>query len=199
MKLGNSNGNNKGKKYLRKSEVDLVYAFKADEFNTWMTDNYLKVMQFLKEKNIYEADVFSDTYEKIYEKIFYSDMIGNDYRGYFQRAYYTNYINSRVQNNRYIELWENYDKDDVDSEYFAEMEAKQTKLENDIMEYIYLNYSIREYEIFRMYINLKPAINYHSLAEITGMKYHHIQSIVAKIKSDVQRNKAFSMRRNELA
>lgn len=198
MRLGNSNGNNKGKKYLRKAEVDLVYAMKADEFNSWMTDHYHQVMQFLKDKNIYEADVFSDTYEKMYEKIFYSGMIGDDYRGYFQRAYYTNYINNRVQNNRYIELWENYDKDDLDNEYFAELEAKHSQLEKDIMEYIYLNYRIREYEIFKMYINLKPAINYHSLAEITGMKYHHIQSIVAKIKSDVQRNKEFALRRNEL-
>lgn len=198
MRLGNSNGNNKGKKYLRKEDIDKVFAVKAEDFNKWMSQNFNTVVCFLKEKNIFEEDVFSDTYEKTYDKILYSDIKGNDYRSYFQRAYYTNYINSRVQNNRFTELLPIHEKDNIDTEYFAEIEKKQSKLEADIMDYIYSNYELREYEIFKMYVNLKPAVNYKTLADITGLKYHHIQTIVAKIKIDIQNNKEFAQRRKEI-
>lgn len=198
MRLGNSNGNNKGKKYLRKEDIDKVFAVKAEDFNKWMSQNFDAVVCFLKEKNIFDEDVFSDTYEKTYDKILYSDIKGSDYRSYFQRAYYTNYINSRVQNNRFTELLPIREKDNIDTEYFADIEKKQSKLEADIMDYIYSNYELREYEIFKMYVNLKPAVNYKTLADITGLKYHHIQTIVAKIKIDIQNNKEFAQRRKEI-
>jgi len=198
MRLGNSNGNNKGKKYLRKEEIDEVFAVKAEDFNKWMSSNYRSVVRFLKEKSIFDEDVFSDTYEKMYDKILYSDIEGSDYRSYLQRAYYTNYINSRVQGNRFAELLPVHEKDNMDTEYFVEMEIKQAKLEADIMSHIYSNYELREYEIFRMYVNLKPAVNYKTLADITGLKYHHVQTIVAKIKIDIQNNKEFAKRRREL-
>lgn len=198
MRLGNSFGNNKGKRYLRKEEIDQVYAIKAEDFNKWMSQNYSSLVCFLKDRNIFDEDVFNETYEKIYEKILYSDIKGGDYRAYFQRAYYTNVINSKVQNNRFTELLPIHERDNVDTEYFAEIEQKQIKLENDIMDYIYSNYEIRDYEIFKMYVNLKPAINYETLAEITGVKSHNIAYIISKIKKDICNNKDFAKRRKEI-
>lgn len=198
MRLGNSFGNNKGKKYLRKNDIDIVFAVKAEEFNKWMSQKYNSVVCFLKEKNIFDGDVFNDTYEKTYDKILYSDIVGNDYRGYFQRAYYTNYINSKAQNNRLVELLPHHEKYNIDTDYFDDIEKKQFKLKADIMDYVYSNYDLREYEIFKMYVNLKPAVNYKTLADIVGLKYHHIQSIIAKIKIDIQNNKDFLKRRKEI-
>lgn len=197
MILGNSNGNNKGKKY-RKEYLDEVLAVEAEVFNKWISQNLYTVICFLKKTNIYDEDVLNDTYEKIYEKILYSGFNGSDYRSYLYRAYYTNYVNSNVQNNRFTELLPIHDNNNIDTDYFAEIEKKQSKLEADIMDYIYSNYELREYEIFKMYVNLKPAVNYKTLAKITGLKYHHVQTIIAKIKMDVKNNEEFSRRRNEM-
>ena len=86
----------------------------------------------------------------------------------------------------------------MDSGYFLEIEAKQSKLESDIMQYVYDNYDIRDFELFKMYISLKPAINYTSLSEITGVKAHNIQRAISRIKKGVLANKEFAERRREL-
>lgn len=197
MRLGNSFGNNKGKKY-RKEKGDYVYALQTHEFNKWMSINYDSVISYLKDKNIFDQDVFSSTYEKMYELILYSGIKGNNYRAYFQRAYYTNRINYEIQNSRLVEFLSCYEREDVNYGYYAEIEEKQSKLEADIMDYIYSNYDLREYEIFKMYVNLKPAVSYKSLSEITNVKSHNIYRIISKIKKDIQGNPDFIKRRKEL-
>lgn len=198
MRLGNSNGNNKGKKYIRKDEIDKVFALQAENFNRWMAKEYSSIVLFLKDKEAYDQDVFSETYEKVYEQILFASIKGNEFRKYFQRAYYTNLINSKVKNNRFCELLPIHERDDVDNEYFDELEAKRNKLESDILDYVYSSYSLRDFELFKMYMSLKPAVNYATLSKMTGVKTHNIQRIICKIKKDVKFNKEFSKRRKEV-
>lgn len=198
MVLGNSNGKNKGKKYLRKNEIDVVFAKKADHFNTWISNNYNSLIQALIDVDIFNEDVFHETYKSVYEKILFSDIHGDNYRDYLMRAYYTNLILSKSKEGRYCELLPNTDKEDVDSDYFSELEDKQTSLEADIMSYIYSNYDIRDFELFKMYMSLKPAVNYSTLAKITGLKSHNIQRSISKIKKDIRDNKEFAKRRKEI-
>lgn len=227
MRLGNSLGNNKGKKYLRKDEIDIVFATKADHFNEWFDKNYNSLVSFMQSKGFYDEDVFHETYQNIYEKILFSGIEGNDYKPYIMRAYYTNFINAKSKEGRYCELRPNMDRDETEAEemlyndprrrcqfnnalieyslnslrdrdYFTEIEIKRRKLESDIMDYIYSSYNIRDFELFKMYISLKPAVNYATLAQITKLKAHNIQRTISKIKKDIRENKEFANRRKEI-
>nr|DAE47110.1 MAG TPA: RNA polymerase sigma factor [Caudoviricetes sp.] len=198
MVLGNSNGKNKGKKYLRKNEIDIVFAKRADHFNEWFSKNYNTLIQALIDVDIFDEDIFHETYKNVYEKIFFYDIQGNNYRDYLMRAYYTNLILSKSKEGRFCELLPNTDKEDIDSDYFSELEEKRKDLEADIMSYIYSNYDIRDFELFKMYMSLKPAVNYSTLAKITGLKSHNIQRTISKIKKDIRDNKEFAKRRKEI-
>lgn len=202
MILGNSFGKNKGKKYFMRGKhdqnPDILYAEMAEEFNTWFGQNYSNMVMALKEKYIFDDDTTNDTYIKIYENILFCGIKIECYRSYFFRSYYTNYINSSMRNSRFIELTPNYDKLDNNSEDIIELEAKQKKLEADIFNYIYANYNIRDFELFKMYMSLKPAINYVSLSNITGLKTHKIQNTICKIKKDIRRNREFEKRCKEV-
>lgn len=200
MLLFNTNRSNKGKKYFKKKEgvQDIVYAEKAEEFNTWFIENSMEVVQYLTVRNYFDCDIFNDSYIKMYENILYTGTKIENYRYYFVRSYFTNLMAGCIRQNRYCELLPNHEKSDTDIQYFAELEAKQQKLEKDIFDYVYENYGIRDFELFKMYINLKPAINYASLADITGLKEHNIQRTISKIKKGVRANKEFKKRRAEL-
>lgn len=198
MILGNSNGRNKGKKYLKKDKVDLVYAKEAESFNSWISKRYRKLVSFLQEKGVFDKDVFHETYKNIYEKILYSGIEGSDYTPYFMRAYYTNFTLDKKKESRFCELLPNTDKEDIHTEYSAELEEKGIRLESDIMNHIYVSYDIREFELFKMYITLKPAVSYSTLSEITGIRIHKVQRIISKIKKDIQDNIEYSRRMEDI-
>jgi hypothetical protein len=198
MILGNSRGNNRGKKYLKKDKVDDVYADSAELFNTWFSENYNSLVSSIKDRYIYDEDVFHETYKNIYEKILFLSFDGDGFLPYFLRSYYTNRILNECKESLYCELLPNADKEDIDPEYYSDMEENQKKLETDILNYIYLNYNIREFELFKMYTGLKPAVNYSTLAGITGISRHKIQRVISKIKKDIRSNKDFSKRRRDI-
>jgi len=202
MILGNSFGKNKGKKYFIKGKhdqnPDILYAEKAEEFNTWFGRNYTALVKLLKDKYMFDDDTVNDTYIKMYENILFCGIEIACYKSYFFRSYYTNYVNGSMKSNRYVSLLPGLEKPDTDTEYFMEIEAKQKKLESDIIDYIYSNYDIRDFELFKMYISLKPAVNYISLAGITGLKSHNIQRTISRIKKDIRKNREFDRRRKEV-
>ena len=203
MILGNSNGKNRGKKYLVRntfdfSTVDCVYAGLAEAFNEWFGRNYTLLMLQLRDKRIFNADAMNETYLRIYENILYTGLRVDNFKSYFIRSYYTNYVNDCMRSNRFCELFTNLDTQNGDDEYFASLEEKQNRLEKDIFDYVFRRYDIREFELFKMYMSLKPAVNYYSLSKMTGIKAYNIQYIVSKIKKDVRGNKEFTRRRKEL-
>lgn len=193
MKLGNSNGNNTGKKYFMRRRADqkeptIENREKAMEFNKWFEKNHQQEANFLISKCNYDEDVFNTTYLRISEKILYTGANIQDYKSYFHRSYYTNYIQDKVKENRYGPL-PTYDCYEAHHSNPYETERNQMKLENDVFDYVYFNYTLREFELFKMYISLKPAINYHTLSDITHVPAHQIQRIVSKILVDIRGNK----------
>lgn len=203
MKLGNSNGNNKGKKYfLRRNCIGMQPSEenreKADIFGEWFAKNIDVLTNFLKLKLCFDEDVFGTTFLRMYEKILFTGMEVKDYKAYFHRSYYTNYIQDRTHENRYGDplLYDNRIDSSRDAE---EVERLQMTLENDVFNYVYEHYTLQEFELFKMYISLKPAINYYTLAEITNIKAYTIQRIISKITRDIRSNKQFVERYYEVA
>jgi len=202
MILGNSFGKNKGKKYFIRERdmdsIDCLYAEIAEDFSRWFEHDHNSVVLQLKGKRVYDTDIFNDTYLKIYETILFAGLEVKDYKSYFIRSYFTNCINSSMKENRYCDLLPNYDHSDADASELLELDRLQKKLENDILNYVYLSYTLREFELFKMYVSLKPAVNYASLSEITQVKAYSIQRIVSKIKKDLQDNAEFVRRWKEV-
>lgn len=201
MILGNSNGKNKGKKYIRITGNEIVTPGnqkKADRFSKWFGDNYDDLCKKLSDQGECDLDIMNHTYLKLYDRVLYGGLIIENYENYFHRSYYTNIIQTRQKENRYRELLPNVDKEDIDSDFYSELDEKRKDLEKDIMNYVYSNYNIRDFELFKMYMNLKPAVNYSTLSKITGLKYENVQRIVSKIKKGIQKNKEFVKRRKEL-
>lgn len=203
MILGNSNGNNKGKRYFVRGRddrnLDLVYAEKAELFTQWFAKNMMAAKVQLLNKGTYDDDNFNDTYLRMYEIVLYTGREIRDYASYFHRAYFTNLIQGAVSGNKYCELYANYDvEEDENNEPFEEIEFKNRMLGDDIMSYVYDRYNIQEFEIFKMYMNLKPAINYTVLAKMTNNKYHFIQRLISTIVQDIRDNPDFATRRRHL-
>ncbi|WP_165045919.1 hypothetical protein [Dysgonomonas sp. ZJ709] len=201
MRLGNSFRGNTGKKYMIRGKHDKTPVkdgmVKVQRFNEWFAESYASLVCELKTKDIFNEDTLNETYLRMYESILYSGLDIDNYRSYFFRSFFTNYVQGNMKASRYCALSPNYDKPDMGG-YNMEQEIQQKRLEEDIFDYVYDRYKIREFELFKMYVSLKPAINYDVLADITHLKAHQIQAIVSKIKKDVCRNHEFLQRRREV-
>lgn len=181
---------NEGKIYIaQKDEIDLLYAGKADSFNKWFKSNSYYLEQYLKNKDRFDGGIYTEAYLKIYDNILYRGTEIGNYKGFFLSSYFRIMLNDNVYQNRFCELVSYNEKDNLDSEYYREVDEANTDLERKIFEYVYSFYSLQEYELFKMYINLQPAISYKSLAKITGQKYWFIQRLVSKITQDIKNNK----------
>lgn len=200
MVLGNSNGKNKGKKYLKKKDIDYLHPLQAEKFNQWFTDNANDLIKKLISKKAYIPEIFNDTYLKIYEYVIFSGKNIENLKSYFFSSYLTNYVNTLKKENKHISIIEaitpdiEYQEDEEDTELIA----KKEKLQKKIMEYVYQNYELHEFELFKMYIFLKPHMNYKKFAEITNIKFYIIQNIISRIRKDIAMNEAFQERRNML-
>ncbi len=191
-----NNGKNKGKKYTRKKDIDSLYAEKAEDFNTWFLNNHENIKLYLEDIKSYDSDSFNDCYLKIYDIVLYSGVDINNYRYYFIQSYLSILLNSKIKENRYCEFLPIHEKEE-DNKHL-DIEDKQRALEKDILNYVYLNHSIRNFELFKMYMSLKPAVNYSSLSKITGVKSYTIQRVISKIKKDIRNNEEFRKRRDKL-
>lgn len=202
MRLGNSAGKNAGKKYFIRSKVSgkptETNRAKADVFKLWFETNYSSLVNELRNKNIYDDDMLSETFLRIYENVLYTGLEMENVRSYFIRSFFTNSIQESIKSSRYSPLPVHYDKADLPFGHSVELERRRRELEQDIFDYVYKRYNIREFELFKMYMYLKPAINYTVLADITKLKVHQIQFVVSKIKKDLCRHENFSQRSREL-
>lgn len=176
---------NEGKTYTQKNEIDVLFACKAEGFNSWFQKNYSWLEQYLKNKNRYDGGIFSDTYLKIYENILFRGGEVGNYKGLFLTAYFRNLLNSKVYHNRFIELPTHLEDELEETEY---QESKESKISEKIFEFVYSFYPLKEYEIFKMYINLQPAINYESLSKIVNIGYWTLFRIVSRIKKNIASN-----------
>lgn len=189
---------NKGKTYTRKADIDAVFAEKAEEFNSWFKSNSKELVSYLTGKNYYDCDIFNAAYLKVYDIVLFSGLDLDNYKAYYLRSYFTLLQDAKVYQNRLCELLPNADKADLETDYIYQLEAEIKRLETDIFNYVYEHYDLQEFELFKMYMNLKPAVNYIKLSKITGLKSHNIQRVISKIKKDIRNNKEFKKRRKEL-
>jgi len=181
---------NKGKTYnTQKDSSDLLYACKAEDFNAWFKINSHELEQYFKDRNRYDGNAFTETYLRVYENILHNGNDISNYKGFFLHSYFRVLLNYKAYQNRFLELTPYSEKGDIDLNYYKELDNENTVLERKIFEYVYSFYSIQEYEIFKMYINLQPATSYKSLAKITGQKYWYIQRIISTVLLDVRENK----------
>ncbi len=90
---------------------------------------------------------------------------------------------------------DNYDKYLEDSENDEELIKSKWELENDIFDFVYSKYPIHEFELFKMYVRLKPAITYADLSDITSLSTSRISEIISKIRRDICKQKDFTQRR----
>lgn len=198
MRLGNSGSNNKGKKYIKIREGAVATPenqAKAEIFATWFGQWYTRLQVELMRKDTYDEDVLNDTFIRIFDKIRFGGLDIADYKAYFHRAFFTNFM-QRVMNETQgtTTSIEGHDKID-DTETDEELIRYKSALESDIFEYVYEMYPVHEFELFKTYVRLKPAINYAELSRITTIPVSTISDIISRIRRDVCRQNGFRSRR----
>lgn len=218
MILGNSKKQNAGKKYITKNttkEVTPENQIKADEFKDWFGDNYNLLVEEQRRKQTLNEDILIDTFFKLYHKQQQSGDI-EDYKSYFSRAYFTNYFQNNIkeekkkQNHIYLNLIDKeYEdsfntldiipiEDNDDKERELEKLNKTDELLNETFQYITDKYSMQQFELFRMYMFLKPHISYKKLSDITNLSIKYISQTISTIKKDIQDNQELISKRKRL-
>lgn len=218
MILGNSLKQNTGKKYITKNTTKPITPenlIKADEFKDWFGDNYNLLVEEQRRKQTLNEDILIDTFFKLYHK---QQQQGNieDYKSYFCRAYFTNYFQNNIkeekkkQNHIYLNLIDKeYEdsfntldiipiEDNDDKERELEKLNKTDELLNETFQYITDKYSMQQFELFRMYMFLKPHISYKKLSDITNLSIKYISQTISTIKKDIQDNQELISKRKRL-
>lgn len=218
MILGNSKKQNTGKKYITKNTIKKVSPenqLKADEFKEWFGDNYNLLVKEQTRKQTLNEDILIDTFFKLYNKQQQSGDI-EDYKSYFSRAYFTNYFQNNIkeekkkQNHIYLNLIDKeYEdsfntldvipiEDNDDKEHELEILNKTDELLSETFQYITDKYSMQQFELFRMYMFLKPHISYKKLSDITNLSIKYISQTISTIKKDIQENQELITKRKKL-
>lgn len=198
MRLGNSGANNKGKKYIKIKPGAVATPenqLKADAFKEWFGTLYSRLQTELINKDTYDEDVLNDTFLRIYDKIRFGGLDIADYKAYFHRAFFTNFMQLNIQASQSLTTsLDNHDKID-DAESDEEVIRIKWELENDVFDFVYSRYPVHEFELFKMYVRLKPAINYADLSAMTSISQSRISEIISKIRRDICKQKEFTQRR----
>lgn len=212
MILGNSLKQNKGKKYITKNTTKPITPenqIKADEFKEWFGSQYNLLVAEQQRKQTLNEDILIDTFFKLYKK---QQQQGNieDYKSYFSRAYFTNYFQNNIkeekkkQNHIYLNLIDKeYEdiipiEDNDDKERELEILNKTDELLSETFQYITDKYSVQQFELFRMYMFLKPHISYKKLSDITNLSIKYISQTISTIKKDIQDNQELLSKRKKL-
>jgi len=202
MKLGNSAGKNKGKKYLKIKGNEKITAenqAKTDHFKDWFGENYLRLRRELIQKDTFDEDILNETFLRIHDKILYGGLVIKDYKAYFHRAFFTNYMQVTIDMAKGIlSSIDGFDTTD-NTEDDEALNKTKAKLEVDVMDYVFKKYPVRDFELFKMYVYLKPAITYVELSDMTGLPQSRISETVGKIRRDVRNNKPLSIRRKSVS
>jgi len=203
MKLGNSGGNNTGKKYLKRDSLNYDkltgedYA-RLDNFNTWYTDNIALLESEFREKNSYDEDIINDTYATICESILFSRLEIEDYKSYFSRAYFTNNIQSKIKERRYLASEQQQLESSLNHVLANwENDTEKQALIDEIIEFVKKNHKPAHSDLFIQYISLEKR-NYEILSLQTGIKAHIIQRIISNIKVNIRANIKLTNKRKQI-
>lgn len=218
MILGNSKKQNTGKKYITKNTAKPITPenqTKADEFKNWFGDNYNKLVEEQKRKQTLNEDILIETFCKLYHKQQQTGDI-EDYKSYFSRAYFTNLFQYNIKedkkkhNHIYLNLIDKeYEdsfntlevlpiEDTEDREQVIEKQSKTDELLTEIFHYITDKYSMQQFELFRMYMFMKPHISYKRLSKITNLSIKYISETISAIKKNIQNNEELIVKRKRI-
>ena len=89
-------------------------------------------------------------------------------------------------------------EDNEDREQIIEIQNNTDKLLTDTFQYITNKYSMQQFELFRMYMFLKPHISYKKLSDITNLSIKFISQTISTIKKDIQDNQELISKRKKL-
>ena len=89
-------------------------------------------------------------------------------------------------------------EDAEDKEKELEIQSKTDELLTETFQYITDKYSVQQFELFRMYMFLKPHISYKRLSDITNLSIKYISETISTIKRDIQDNQELILKRKKL-
>ena len=89
-------------------------------------------------------------------------------------------------------------EDNDDKERELEKLNKTDELLSETFQYITDKYTIQQFELFRMYMFLKPHISYKKLSDITNLSIKFISQTISAIKKDIQENQELITKRKKL-
>ncbi len=199
MILANTFKGNKGKKYCNykealKKELDASDYNKLDDFNTWFIDfGYESIRRQLMQKDVFDEDVFNETYVKICDSLLFANLNILNYGAYFMRSYATNLTLGFVKKAKY----RNQDvseiakhEDDADNVIGSKKDFEEFLI--CIQQYVKLNYSDMEYKAFML--NAFNRNSHNQIAELLNVRTYKIQRIISKIKKDLKNSLEYMYR-----
>lgn len=151
MRLGNTGGKNKGKKYLKITGGEPITPenrAKAYLFDDWFENQYANLKRRIISQDAgCNEDVLHETYWKIRTKILYGGLEIKDFSSYFHRSYFTNNFQISIQENKqtFIDLG-NVERADDSPERIMIMKEQDEKAEK-IKDFIKENYP-DDYDLF---------------------------------------------------
>lgn len=191
MILGNSNGNNKGKKYLKIKGNEIITPKNQalfDNYSFWFNTNYLKIQSKIPTLS-YDPNVFNETFLNIANKILYGGLEISDYQSYFSRAYFTNQIQTASKINNQISLSELYDQCDTVGNHSDIMEMFDT-----VMSYVKRKYTSNQYIIFHTYFTqFGDKTTFRTLSKDLDVSTFIIHKTIKTVLNDIRGNKTLKM------
>lgn len=188
MTLGNTNGNNKGKKYLKIKGGEIVSPenqTKYDSFSSWVNLNYLKIKKKVSSSSGYNTDIFNDTFVHIGNKILYGGLDISDYQSYFSRSYFTNHILHVSKKNNQVDI------SSIQDHFATTIDRTPDMLEmiDSVMRYVKRKYPHNQYTVFHTYFTqFGDKTTFRSLSKDLNVSTFTIHTTIKLILSDIRNN-----------
>lgn len=205
-KYGNSNGNNKGKKYikLRGGEIATPAAqLLADDFLKWFGRMHGYVKEHLIAEPKMDEDVYHDAALQIYDAIRLRNLvIKGRKRAYYLRVYHTTLLKELQNRKKYLTT--TLSLSTLQAENSGEPEAYELRalaacdydpaayegavdmIRAEMLEFVRRHYDPAAASIFEIYMELQPSITYKSMAEMLGIPQNKVWATVRDIKAELR-------------
>lgn len=197
MRLGNTQGKNKGKKYLKITGNEIITPenqLKANNFKAWFGDSYKRLQMELVAKRTYNEDILNDTFIRIHDKILYGGIDIANYKAYFHRAFFTNYVQDSMKETKIsrMHISDEYANTTPDEGMDEKLELQQKhQLYVDVMQYVKNQFNETDFNVFVNYVK-RGNRKQQAIANNTGLPHQSIVNTISKIKKRIRRNKQFT-------
>lgn len=196
MRLGNSGGKNKGKKYLKITGNETVTPEnrqKAEYFTQWFGENYVRLQRELIHKGTHDEDTINETFLRIYDKILFGGLEIADYKAYFHRAFFTNYMQNLMKYNKVVQMHVNESSavEPIDETFeILEIENEKRQLCDHVLDFVKQKFDTPSYNLFVAYLNTGEK-NYQNVVEQTHVPYETVAHVIGGIKRKIKANQNF--------